>query len=123
MWHEELGLPENALILDFGPCPWCGREEVKVAQNGMAALRHPPDACCVHGAIAAASRLRAALQGRLSPQERAEVEGELRKIMASLSRMGRDREELARAAREVGEQYPVPVINAILSALAERGAR
>lgn len=60
-WLAELGVGEEAIVLDLGACPWCGEYAVEVAPNGLAVGRKPPDMCCLAGTMAALGRIRAGL--------------------------------------------------------------
>jgi len=120
MWHEELGLAEDALVFDLGPCPWCGAEYIHVAENGRAAGRKPPDECCARGTLAALARISAAMHGRLGQDEREYLAQEARRLAARLRDVPQD--ELRAAAREVEGRYALRVDWNVLLARVRRGA-
>ena len=120
MWHNELGLSEDALVFDLGPCPWCGQEFIHVAENGMAAGRKPPDDCCVRGTLAALARISAGMHGRLGQDERDYLAREASRLAARLRDV--PQEELRAAAREVEGRYALRVDWNALLARVRRGA-
>jgi hypothetical protein len=68
------------LVLDLGPCPWCGEEELEFSGNGLAAGRRPPSLCCERGAVAALLRHAAAMRAT-EEREREEVVKEYRALL------------------------------------------
>ena len=68
------------LVLDLGPCPWCGEEELEFAGNGLAAGRRPPSLCCERGAVAALLRHAAAVRAT-AEKDREEVAEEYRALL------------------------------------------
>lgn len=77
-WSVLADAPE--LVLDLGPCPWCGEEELEFAGNGLAAGRRPPSLCCERGAVAALLRHAAAVRAT-AEKEREEVAAEYRQLL------------------------------------------
>lgn len=75
-------MPADApeLVLDLGPCPWCGEEEWCFSGNGLAAGRRPPSLCCERGAVAALLRHAAAVRATAGG-EREELAAEYRELL------------------------------------------
>ena len=110
-WHEDLGLAEDAILIDLGACPWCGEYIVEVAANGKAAGRKPPDRCCIHGTLAGIARIRAGLSTTRSVEEQRELEARLSEAMRHMAVVAAraSREDIRAAAREVEGRYALRV--------------
>jgi hypothetical protein len=117
-WHDELGLSEGALLIDFGACPWCGAEYIHVAANGKAAGRKPPDDCCIRGAMAAIARIRSAMHRPAPDTEH--LQREARALAAKLASASPN--EFRAAARDVEGRYGLKVDWGAILARARREA-
>jgi len=103
-WVKELGLPEEIVVIDFGPCPWCGQYAIHVAKNERAVGRRPPVECCVPGALAEMARVQKALRMVKDPQEKAWLQEDLRRAEEALRNLRPSKEEVEEAVLKVRER-------------------